>query len=77
MVPGELTKKFEEHVGNDINNVIEFFKDKDIIGEITIVIKEIRKTDFNLINQLLKDLNDLITAKPKFVSSIKILGEEK
>ena len=39
MVARELTKKFEEHVGNNINEVIEFFKDKDIIGEITIVIK--------------------------------------
>ena len=42
-VARELTKKFEEHVGNNINNVIEFFKDKDIIGEITIVIKGIKK----------------------------------
>ena len=45
MVARELTKKFEEHVGNNINNVIEFFKDKDIIGEITIVIKGIKKRD--------------------------------
>ena len=43
MVARELTKKFEEHIGNNINNVIEFFKDKEIIGEITIVIKGIKK----------------------------------
>ena len=43
IVARELTKKFEEHVGNNIKNVIEFFRDKDIIGEITIVIKVIRK----------------------------------
>jgi len=42
----ELTKKFEEHMGNNINEVIEFFKDKDIIGEITIVVKGIKKRDF-------------------------------
>ena len=46
MVARELTKKFEEHVGNNINEVIEFFKDKDIIGEITIVIKGIKKRRF-------------------------------
>ena len=39
IVARELTKKFEEHVGDYIDNVIEFFRDKDIIGEITIVIK--------------------------------------
>ena len=39
MVARELTKKFEEHVSNNIKNVIEFFADKDIIGEITIVIE--------------------------------------
>ena len=46
MIARELTKKFEEHVGNNINNVIEFFRDKDIIGEITIVVKGIRKRDY-------------------------------
>ena len=46
MVARELTKKFEEHVGNNINEVIDFFKDKDIIGEITIVIKGIKKKRF-------------------------------
>jgi len=56
MVARELTKKFEEHVGNNIYNVIEFFRDKDIIGEITIVIKGIRKEISILINQLLKKI---------------------
>ena len=42
-VSRELTKKFEEHIGNNIDEVIEFFKDKEIIGEITIVIKGIKK----------------------------------
>ena len=38
-VSRELTKKFEEHIGNNINEVIKFFEDKEILGEITIVIK--------------------------------------
>ena len=57
IVARELTKKFEEHVGNNINKVIEFFRDKDIIGEITIVIKGIKKKEISiLINQLLKKI---------------------
>ena len=39
MVARKLTKKFEEHVGNDINSAINFFKDKEVFGEITLVIK--------------------------------------
>ena len=30
MVARELTKKFEEHVGNNIHNVIEFFRDRAV-----------------------------------------------
>ena len=33
MVSRELTKKFEEHIGNNINEVTELLKEKDIIGE--------------------------------------------
>ena len=61
----ELTKKFEEQIGNNINEVINFFEGKEILGEITIVIKGIDKTkvksEFNKIN-LKKELNDLIKA---------------
>ena len=32
MIARELTKKFEEHIGNNISSVMEFFRDKDIIG---------------------------------------------
>ena len=42
-VSRELTKKFEEHIGNNIDDVIRFFEDKEILGEITIVIKGIKK----------------------------------
>ena len=43
MVARELAKKFEEHIGNNINEVIEFFNTKNVIGEITIVLKGINK----------------------------------
>ena len=77
IVARELTKKFEEHIGNNINNVIEFFKDKDIIGEITVVIKGIRKTDPNP-NKLIikKDLNDLINAGLSLSAASKYLAKK-
>ena len=77
MVARELTKKFEEHVGNNINNVIEYFKDKEIIGEITIVIKGIRKTDFNPNKSIIKkDLNDLINAGLSLSAASKYLAKK-
>jgi len=77
MVARELTKKFEEHVGNNINNVIEFFRDKDIIGEITIVIKGIRKTDLNPNKSIIKtDLKDLINAGLSLSAASKYLAKK-
>ncbi len=77
MVARELTKKFEEHVGNNINNVIEFFKDKEIIGEITIVIKGIKKRDFNPNKSIIKkDLNYLIDAGLSLSAASKYLAKK-
>ena len=42
-VSRELTKKFEEHIGNTINEVIEYFDGKEVLGEITIIIKGEKK----------------------------------
>ena len=39
----ELTKKFEEQIGSNIYEVLEFLDDKDILGEITIVINGVSK----------------------------------
>ncbi len=38
-VSRELTKKFEEQIGNNISEVIDYFEEKEVLGEITIVIK--------------------------------------
>ena len=64
LVARELTKKFEEHVVNRIDSTIEFFKDKEVIGEITIVIRGIHKDKNEEINKsdLKKDLNELTNA---------------
>ena len=77
MVSRELTKKFEEHVGNNINEVIDFFKDKDIIGEITVVVKGIKKSDFNPDKLIIKkDLNDLINAGLSLSAASKYLSKK-
>ena len=61
----ELTKSYEEHIGNNINEVLDFFEDKEILGEITIVIGGINKTkenpEFDKI-EVKKELDELINA---------------
>ena len=77
IVARELTKKFEEHVGNNIYKVIEFFRDKDIIGEITIVLKGTRKGDFNPNKSIIKkDLYDLIDAGLSLSAASKYLAKK-
>ena len=76
MVARELTKKFEEHIGNNINEVINFFNDKDILGEITIVVKGIKN---DLVPDKLiikKDLNDLISAGLSLSAASKYLAKK-
>ena len=76
MVARELTKKFEEHVGNNIENVIEFFRDKDIIGEITVVIKGGNKRDLNPDKSIIKkELNYLINAGLSLSAASKYLAK--
>tara|TARA_Y100000991_G_scaffold151681_1_gene115102 strand:+ start:503 stop:1363 length:861 start_codon:yes stop_codon:yes gene_type:complete len=77
IVARELTKKFEEHIGNNINDVIKFFGDKEIIGEITIVIKGIKKGDLNVDKLTLKkDLNHLINAGLSLSAASKYLAKK-
>ena len=77
MVARELTKKFEEHVGDNVNEVIEFFKEKEIIGELTIVVKGIKKGDLNLDKfSIRKDLQDLINAGLSLSAASKYLAKK-
>jgi len=76
MVARELTKKFEEHIGNNINEVINFFNEKDILGEITIVVKGIKKDLVPDKFVIKKDLNDLISAGLSLSSASKYLAKK-
>ncbi len=75
----ELTKKFEEHIGNTINEVIGFFEGKEVIGEITIVIKGLKKsnksTEYNK-NEIRKELIELINAGLSLSKASKYLAKK-
>ena len=76
----ELTKKFEENVGNNINEVNEYYKDKDVLGEITLVIKGVNKKNETLIYnefQLKKELDELIKAGLSLSQASKYLAKKK
>ena len=78
VVARELTKKFEEHVGNNIENAIKFFKDKEVVGEITIVIKGIYKEKNHHINisDLKRDLIELTSAGLTLSAASKYLAKK-
>ena len=74
----ELTKKFENHIGHNIDQVLEFFEDKEVIGEITLVIKGFKKTKTSVVNSALlkKELHDLIDAGLTLSSASKYLSKK-
>ena len=77
MVARELTKKFEEHVGNNISEVIQFFGDKEIVGEITVVVKGIKKENQTLdVLTIKKDLNHLTNAGLSLSEASKYLAKK-
>ena len=76
----ELTKKFEEHIGENVNDSIDFFRDKEVLGEITIVIKGENKTnqkvEFDKF-ELKKELCDLVNAGMTLSQASKYLAKKK
>ena len=77
-VSRELTKKYEEHIGNTINSAISFFEDKDVKGEITIVIKGIKeKKDLRFKeSDIKKEIQELINAGLSLSSASKYLARK-
>ena len=78
-VSRELTKKFEQHIGDTICEVIDFFKDKEVIGEITVVIngkdKSNNNSEFDSF-EIKKDLNDLTKAGLSLAAASKYLAKK-
>ena len=79
LINRELTKKFEEHIGNNIDQVIKYYQDKEVIGEITIVIKGIKETNKKDIydeNALKQELYELVEAGLNLPSASKYLAKK-
>ena len=74
----ELTKKFEENLGNNIDEVIEKIKSKEVLGEITLIIKGFthsKDNEFDLLF-LKKELNELINAGLSLSAASKYLAKK-
>ena len=77
-VSRELTKKFEEHIGTNIDEIIEYFESKEIIGEFTLVIQGIGKENFNKYNPISakKELKELVNAGLSLSAASKYLAKK-
>ena len=74
----ELTKKYEEHISNDIEKVLILLEEKDIICEITIVIKGINKKKYLGFDEskLKKELIELVNAGLSLSAASKYLAKK-
>ena len=78
VVSRELTKKFEESIGNNIDEALSFFECKEVIGEITIVVKGIKaKKSSDYINkiEIKKELYELTKAGLSLSEASKYLAK--
>ena len=75
----ELTKKFEENIGTTVKKAIDIFKKKEIVGEITIIIKGINKTNDPVMDKshLKKELYELIDAGLSLSAASKYLAKKR
>ena len=79
IVSRELTKKYEENIGNNIEEVISHFKNREVIGEITIIIKgikEVKRDDYYNKIELKKDLYELTQAGLNLSAASKYLAKK-
>ena len=75
----ELTKKFEQQIGSTINEVIDYFEGKEVLGEITLVIKGKDKSTKNSevdSYKLKRDLHDLTKAGLTLSAASKYLAKK-
>ncbi len=75
----ELTKKYEENVGKNIDEAIEYFNKKEILGELTIVIKGSEEKEIKKLNEsyLKKELQELIDLGLSLSSASKYLAKKE
>ena len=75
----ELTKKYEEQIGITIDMVLRHFDDKNVIGEITLVINGRKNIKPSEINEFIlkKDLTELIDAGLTLSAASSYLAKKK
>ena len=74
----ELTKKFEENIGSNLEMILDFFEDKEVIGEITLVIEgenNLKNLEFDQY-KLKKELKELIEAGLSLSAASKYLAKK-
>tara|TARA_B100000886_G_C20418014_1_gene490129 strand:+ start:874 stop:1734 length:861 start_codon:yes stop_codon:yes gene_type:complete len=77
-VSREITKKYEEHLNFSVNKVIEYLERKEVVGEITLVIKGIGIKDSEFNEYLLKkELYELINAGLSLSAASSYLANKK
>ena len=74
----ELTKKFEENIGSNIDLIIKFLEGKEIIGEITIVIGGNRNVENSEFDELVlkEELKYLVEAGLSISAASKYLAKK-
>ena len=75
----ELTKKFEEHIREDINTALALLEGKKVVGEITIVVKGVhKKNNSPALDKIVlkRELNDLMNAGISLSSASKYLAKK-
>ena len=79
LVARELTKKYEEHIGSNIDQVIEYFESYEVLGELTIVIKGLKKDPNKEIDTiyLKEELKELVKAGLSLSSAARYLAKKK
>ena len=77
-VTKELTKKFEKHIGSNIDEVITYFEKEEVLGEFTIVLKGINADSKDEINKsiLKEELYQLTNAGLSLSAASKYLAKK-
>ena len=78
-VSRELTKRYEENICTNLEEIIKYFDEKSILGEITIVIKGNNKENQQEFNkdQIKKELIELVEAGLSLSAASKYLAKKK
>ena len=77
-VTKELTKKFEKHIGSNIDEVIRYFENEKVLGEFTLVLKGLNNNSNNEMNKLIlrEELYELTNAGLNLSAASKYLAKK-